>query len=70
MSEQAKEWLDGNDLKTDEQWRLYVDGASNAKGSGAGVVFVTPEGAVIERVMSLGYNASNNEAEYEALLSG
>ncbi|KAJ8627868.1 hypothetical protein MRB53_021175 [Persea americana] len=34
MSEQTKEQSDGNDLETGEQWRLYVDGASNAKGSG------------------------------------
>ena len=70
MSEQTKEQSDGNDLETGEQWRLYVDGASNAKGSGVGMVFITPEGAVIERAVSLGFNASNNEAEYEALLSG
>ena len=47
-----------------------MDGAFNAKGSSAGMVFITPKGAVIERVVSLGFNTSNNEAEYEALLSG
>ena len=70
MSEQAKEQLDGNDLEIGEQWRLYVDGASNSNGLAAGVVFITLEGAVIERAMTLGFNESNNEAEYEALLFG
>ena len=70
MSEQAKEQLEVNDLETGEQLHLYVAGASNAKSSGAGMVFITPEGAIIERAVTLGFNASNNEAEYEALLAG
>ena len=32
-----------------------------------GMVLMTPEGEVIERAMTLRFNASNNEAEYEAL---
>ncbi|KAJ8633256.1 hypothetical protein MRB53_026592 [Persea americana] len=41
MSEQAKGRLNGNDFETNEQWRLYVDGASNAKGSGPRKVSIT-----------------------------
>ena len=34
------------------------------------MVLITTEGAVTERAVTLRLNASNNEAEYEALLSG
>ena len=59
-----------NGQGTHEEWQLYVDGASNSRGSGAGMIFITPEGAMMERVVTLGFAASNNEVEYEALLSG
>uniref|UniRef100_A0A2N9EFL0 Integrase catalytic domain-containing protein n=1 Tax=Fagus sylvatica TaxID=28930 RepID=A0A2N9EFL0_FAGSY len=49
---------------------IFVNGASNSKGSGAGVVLVSPEGLVLEQAVRLKFSASNNEAEYEALLIG
>ncbi|XP_020415620.1 uncharacterized protein LOC109948104 [Prunus persica] len=51
-------------------WQLRVDGASNQKGAGAGVVITTPDGTLLEQAITLGFPASNNEAEYEALLAG
>jgi hypothetical protein len=51
-------------------WKIYVDGASNAKGSGTGVVIITPNETVIEQSIRLDFKASNNEAEYEAVLAG
>ena len=51
-------------------WRVFVDGASNAMGAGAGIVIITPEGIRLEHSFRLGFKASNNEAEYEALLAG
>ncbi|KAM2631437.1 hypothetical protein COP2_031623 [Malus domestica] len=50
-------------------WHLYVDNASNYKDLGAGMVFVTPDGSMLEHGITLGFKASNNEAEYEALLA-
>ncbi|CAL2247523.1 unnamed protein product [Prunus armeniaca] len=41
-----------------DMWQLRVDGASNQKGAGAGIA------------ITLGFPASNNEAEYEAFLAG
>uniref|UniRef100_A0A2N9F3W1 Uncharacterized protein n=1 Tax=Fagus sylvatica TaxID=28930 RepID=A0A2N9F3W1_FAGSY len=52
------------------KWKLFVDGASNSKGSGAGIVLVSPEGLVLEQAVRLKFSASNNEAEYEAMLIG
>ena len=51
-------------------WRVFVDGASNAMGAGAGIVIITPEGIRLEHSFRLGFKVSNNEAEYEALLAG
>uniref|UniRef100_A0A2N9FCE9 Uncharacterized protein n=1 Tax=Fagus sylvatica TaxID=28930 RepID=A0A2N9FCE9_FAGSY len=51
-------------------WKLFIDGASNLKGAGAGAVLVSPEGLILKQAVRLGFLASNNEAEYEALLIG
>uniref|UniRef100_A0A2N9HQJ4 Uncharacterized protein n=1 Tax=Fagus sylvatica TaxID=28930 RepID=A0A2N9HQJ4_FAGSY len=51
-------------------WKIYVDGASNARGSGTGVVIITPDETVIEQSIRLDFKTSNNEAEYEAVLAG
>ena len=51
-------------------WEVYVDGASNQKGSGVGLVLMSPEKVVIEKSLRLDFSATNNEAEYEALLVG
>ena len=52
------------------KWELFVEGASNCKGSGAGIVMVSSEGLVLEQAVWLGFLASNNEAKYEALIVG
>ena len=51
-------------------WEVYVDGASNKKGSGFGLVLMSPEKVVIEKSLRLDFSATNNEAEYEALMEG
>ena len=51
-------------------WILYVDGAANSRGSGLGIVLISPEGEMLEQAVRLGFGALNNEAEYEALLHG
>ncbi|KAH9763080.1 hypothetical protein KPL70_001052 [Citrus sinensis] len=50
--------------------RLYVDGSSNQQWSGAGLILVTPEHTEISFALRFGFKASNNKAEYEALLAG
>ena len=52
------------------QWKVYVDGAANQKGSGVGLVLVSLEKLVVEKSLRLGFLATNNEAEYEGLLEG
>ncbi|GMQ04915.1 hypothetical protein CsSME_00050154 [Camellia sinensis var. sinensis] len=53
-----------------EMWKLFVDEASNRHGAGLGIVLISPDGLVVEQAINLGFPASNNEAEYEALLAG
>ena len=49
-------------------WKLYVDGAADQRGSGVGLVLVSPEKITIEKSLRLSFSVTNNEAEYEALL--
>ena len=52
------------------RWRVYVDGAANQRGSGIGLVLISPEVIAIEKSLRLEFSATNNKAEYEALLQG
>ena len=51
-------------------WELYIDGVANQRGSRVGLVLVSPEKIIIEKLLRLSFLATNNEAEYEALLMG
>ena len=52
------------------QWKVYVDGVVNQKGSSVGLVLISPKKLVVEKLLRLGFSATNNEAEYETLLEG
>ncbi|KAL0402048.1 UNVERIFIED_CONTAM: hypothetical protein Slati_4234700 [Sesamum latifolium] len=58
------------DASQDQKWLLHVDGSSTAQGSGAGIVITTPQGEDLEFAIKFGFEASNNEAKYEALVIG
>ena len=47
-----------------------MDGSSNNKGAGIVIVLITLEGSIIEQSFTLSFPASNNEADYEAVLAG
>ena len=51
-------------------WTLKVDGASSKQGPGVGIHLTSPHGETIEQSFRLDFVASNNEAEYEALVAG
>ncbi|XP_074358381.1 uncharacterized protein LOC141697749 [Apium graveolens] len=51
-------------------WTLYVDGAVNSKGAGAGVVLLSPEGHRLQSAIHFDFYVTNNDAEYEALIAG
>ncbi|GKV42478.1 hypothetical protein SLEP1_g49874 [Rubroshorea leprosula] len=51
-------------------WVLYVDGAANIEGSGAGAVLLGPDGFKSEHALRFKFQTTNNAAEYEALIYG
>ena len=51
-------------------WKLYVNGSSGKAGARAGILLVSPDGHNLNSVLHLEFKASNNAAEYEALLAG
>ncbi|XP_057981194.1 uncharacterized protein LOC131166629 [Malania oleifera] len=52
-----------------KEWTLHVDGSSNAAGGGAGFILSDLEGNETLFALKLEFIATNNEAEYEALLA-
>ena len=55
---------------THEYWTMYFDGSVMAPGSGDGVVLLSPDGSRLRYTIRLHFSASNNIAEYEALING
>ncbi|KAK9070324.1 hypothetical protein SSX86_010725 [Deinandra increscens subsp. villosa] len=51
-------------------WILYTDGASNVRGTGLGALLKSPQGDIIPLSIHCEFKATNNEAEYEALIAG
>ncbi|GJU18359.1 reverse transcriptase domain-containing protein [Tanacetum coccineum] len=51
-------------------WILFTDGSSCIDGSGAGLILTNPEGMEFTYALRFRFDATNNEAEYEALIAG
>jgi ribonuclease HI len=68
------EWLELQNkgpLDLSSVWTMYFDGSKRVQGVGAGVVLTSPQGDKLKYVLRMSFpQASNNEAEYEALLHG
>ncbi|XP_075492466.1 uncharacterized protein LOC142530518 [Primulina tabacum] len=56
--------------ENEDTWKVYVDGSSSKEGSGVGVVLISPAGKEVKLAVRLDFRASNNEAEYKAVLAG
>ena len=48
---------------------MYFDGSVMALGLGAGVVLISPDRSRLRYTIRLHFSASNNAAEYEALIN-
>ena len=66
---EVRKMMEGEQI-SNFQWKLHVDGSSNAHGSRARIVISTPEGDTVECAMRFDFKATNNQTEYEALLAG
>ena len=67
------EWTEVQLLTPDvtyEYWMMYFDRSVMAPGSGAGVVLISPDGSRLRYTIRIHFLASNNAAEYEALING
>jgi ribonuclease HI len=53
-----------------EYWTMFFDGSLIKKGASTGLVFISPLKVRIQYVVRLHFSASNNMAEYEALVNG
>ncbi|GKB57862.1 reverse transcriptase domain-containing protein [Tanacetum coccineum] len=53
-----------------EPWILFMDGSSCTDGSGARLILTNLEGMEFTYALRFGFDATNNEAEYEALIAG
>nr|KYP32048.1 Retrovirus-related Pol polyprotein from transposon opus [Cajanus cajan] len=51
-------------------WTLHVDGSSNSKGGGAGIILEGPNQVTLEQSLKFSFKVTDNQAEYEALLAG
>jgi ribonuclease HI len=49
---------------------MYFDGSLKLDGAGVGVLFISLEGKQLKYVLQILWQATNNEAEYEALIYG
>ena len=54
---------------SNSKWTLIVDGLSNVNGVGISLVLTSPKGDLIQQAIHCGFKATNNEAEYEALIA-
>jgi hypothetical protein len=51
-------------------WTLFFDGSSRKSGAGAGIVLLIPDGEQFKYMVHLNFKATNNMAEYDALIFG
>jgi ribonuclease HI len=49
---------------------IYFDGSLKLEGEGARVLLISPKGEQLKYILQIFWKASNNKAEYEALLQG
>ena len=61
---------DSTPVPEPESWIMHFDGSKQLQGSGAGVVLKSPTGEELSYVLQIYFAATNNVAEYEALLHG
>ena len=52
------------------RWKLFVDGSLNQHSCGAWLILQTPSGEQKKYAIRIGFKATNNKAEYKALLVG
>jgi ribonuclease HI len=73
LADFVAEWVDTQlptALIQPELWTMFFDGSLMKTEAGAGLLFISPLGKHLRYVLRLHFPASNNVAEYEALIDG
>uniref|UniRef100_A0A2N9INB9 Uncharacterized protein n=1 Tax=Fagus sylvatica TaxID=28930 RepID=A0A2N9INB9_FAGSY len=70
IAEFTHPWEEEGEPEQLEAWTVNIDGSSTKEMGGAGIILVSPEKDKFEYAIQLRFRATNNEAEYEALLAG
>jgi ribonuclease HI len=73
LADFVAEWVDTQlpaALIQQELWTMFFDGSLMKTGAGAGLLFISPLGKHLRYMLRLHFPASNNVAEYEALVNG
>nr|GEV15919.1 reverse transcriptase domain-containing protein [Tanacetum cinerariifolium] len=63
-------YSDVNGRRTPQTMDLFTDGSSCTDGSGVGLILTSPEGMEFTYALRFRFDATNNEAKYEALIAG
>lgn len=51
-------------------WKIFVDGSASNEGSGAEIIMIGPNFEELEYSLGFEFPATNNDAEYEAVITG
>jgi hypothetical protein len=73
LSDFIAEWIETQAPPKDrelEYWKINFDGSLQLQGAGASILVTSPKGESFKYVLQMHFLASNNAAEYEALLHG
>ena len=60
---------EGSPVGDVKRWTIQIDGSSAQKRGGVGVMITTPDGEILKYGVRLRFRATNNEAEYEGILT-
>ena len=64
------EMPDATPMPEPEYWVVHFDGSKLLNGSGAGVLLQSPTKEKLHYILQIHFEATNNMAEYEALIHG
>ncbi|GJX16674.1 reverse transcriptase domain-containing protein [Tanacetum coccineum] len=70
LDEESSDELMAEPEELPEPWTLFTDGSSCIDGFRAGLILTNSEGVEFKYAMRFRFEATNNEAEYEALIAG
>lgn len=60
--------LQGSPDRPEQVWTLFVDGLSDKRNAGVGIVIKGPDDFSVDHSLVFKFKASNNQTEYEALI--